>query len=103
MNATTILRDSIKVLKRLGWTKHTYQNAKGNVCAVGAMRVAAYGTTQDLAMHSKSEYLKARKMVQAVVEKRSGEPKGIGNYNDHTARSVDDIISLFEEASLVED
>jgi hypothetical protein len=79
-------------LKSHGWTKGRLEDVNGRVCAWGAIQ-----RVEDN-LHERDEI---SYVLDKIAQRRAGSRYiSVSMYNDEYAKSVDDIISLFEEASV---
>jgi hypothetical protein len=88
-NAESILRKAAKELRERGWCKGTAVNGRGNVCMIGALRAAVWGTPM-LSLHG-GEFFKPLHEVTGC--------SSISTFNDNHCETIDDAIAAFEIAA----
>jgi hypothetical protein len=97
MSALDVLVGARRQLTEKGWTRGEFAKDKnGSTVATGSDAAVCY--CLDGAMRSLKgdpySYLDARKMIRRVI----GASMLISDYNDNVARSVDDVLSVLDQA-----
>lgn len=97
METADILEKAAEVLDARGWCQGHYQDDQGQLCAVGAIRVATWGTARwD---HSNAvEYLASRMAQEAMSAHLGVEDIAVG-WNDRPGRTKDEVIDTFKHAA----
>lgn len=108
------LDKSIQILRE-GWAQGAYEdldeNGNPTYCAVGAIRKAVYGSMSlfiddidgditEQANDNWNLYMQTYHCVEDAAKKHLNDRGGIMYFNDTVAKSVDDVIAIFEEAKV---
>lgn len=109
--AQKILREAAEIVRQRGWTRGTFQAGDDSVCALGALRLAAFGTATPkagllvLSGHpNKVAYDRARRKLQkTMLEQLEGScflaNRGIMCLNDRAVQSGEELIGYMEKAA----
>lgn len=89
---TTVLTAARAMIVTNGWVRGVYEGDCG-VCAVGAIRRA--GADYDMETTAVRALFKCLPDVHKVA---LGPFSAVFNWNDHVARSADDVLALFDRA-----
>lgn len=99
-----LLKKALEVFDKHGWCRGKLQNDCGQVCAVGALDIAAIGMTDSYHRSHRSgpDYTEALSRLTVQIRKRGstsyGGTDGVIHYNDNRNRGKQEVLSLFREA-----
>ena len=97
METADILEKAAEVLEIRGWTQNTYEDAEGQVCAVGAIRVVAWGHSRWSGTGA-IDYQVAG-MAQAAMSAHLGVRDLAIEWNDSPERTKEEVIDAFKHAA----
>lgn len=89
MDANEIIDKAIEVIEQQGWCQGDYVNDEGNVCMIGALRIAA------------TNHRAAVNKVAEAIERETGLYYSVPEYNDYFAKSAEDAILMLKKAKTV--
>ncbi len=106
---TNTIREAIRVLTRVGWTKDTFTDGAGRHCLQGALYEAhgirALGDEQ-VGRPVSGELASDVRLVNEVIRDQFPERAGgvgASRFNDHPDTTVDDVIRVMEKAAVRKD
>lgn len=104
MTPEQILRGGAEVLKEKGWTRGDYEalDGSGSVCALGALRYAAWGSTSisyALDREPGESYRQACKILRKVMIEQLEHDWVIPHMNDELVRSGEELIGYMVKAA----
>lgn len=94
-----VARRTIEVLRERGWTQHVLENEEGEVCLVGALKIAA-----DVPIESSYSVLEKASssalvvLIDVLVENYPNRASP-SRFNDTEGRTVEEVIAVLEEVA----
>lgn len=82
------------ILAKRGWIKHMMMNHAGEVCLVGACRVAFTGYAFE--MEGSPELIRAEDLLEECIKEKAGMALAITMFNDSSATTLDDVLEVVE-------
>lgn len=96
MNANQFIDETIAVIEKRGWCQGTSENARGNVCIMGAF--ASVHSNHYFDDSTWSGRANAQALVQRAIAVETGRNIAIYRYNDLFAKSAEDAILILKLA-----
>jgi len=93
--ATALMDKALAVLQERGWTKVRFKNGRGNVCLLGALRVAD-GRSARWPAHRSPAYREAVARLNRLAHDRGYSR--VTFFNDDPGTGYQDVVALVERA-----
>ena len=94
MTDLEILQRARAALVEHGWRQGTFGTTERGFCALGAVRFAAYDIDGTYLLTDETRAFEVRKLLECVMPVGYGLP----GWNDYAARTIDDVLALFDRA-----
>ncbi len=99
-----VARQAADVIRERGWVAYELEDSRGHVCALGGLRVAAFGAAESAHVHRHTNwhaYRSARDMLAKVMREQLDLAGrfGIGTMNDQFVHSGEELIGYMEKAA----